>query len=302
MRFNLISNLANGAGLQQDYELLRAELEQRGHTVQGVQFNAKPLRAQQADVNVFLETVVPAVFQTAPVQWVIPNPEWWLPQYHVCLPWITKVLCKTYDSVRVFAPLARSRVEYLGFLSRDLYRPEIERQRSFLHVTGNSSVKNTEAVLMAWRALPYNLTLVTRVPRLAAFAANVPRVTVRCRVQESELIDLVNRHLFHLCPSQYEGFGHCLHEAMGVGAIVITRDGPPMNEFGIPANLWVPSQVKTRLRLAEMRSVSPEAVAKMVRTVAALSPEVIQVISRQMRLTFEASQEAFRQRLSIVLG
>ena len=127
-------------------------------------------------------------------------------------------------------------------------------------------------------------------------------MTVRSRVREVELVGLFNSHQFHLCPSQYEGFGHIIHEAMGVGAVVITRDGPPMDEFGIPASLLIPSQVKSRLRLAEMRTVTPEAVAKIVRHVAGLSTGTIQTISRQMRQTFETSHEAFRHRLTEVLA
>ena len=163
MRFNLISNLLNGAGLQRDYELLRTELEARGHAVQGVQFNAKPFRIPRADVNLFDEVVVPEAFPAAPVQWVMPHPEWWLPPYQESLPWITKVLCKTYDCLRLFQPLAGARAEYLGFISRDLYRPEVARQRTFLHVAGNSAVKNTEAVLAAWATL--SLRLDARHPR-----------------------------------------------------------------------------------------------------------------------------------------
>ena len=70
MRFNIISNLTNGVGLQRDYELLRTELKARGHEVQGVQFNAKPLVVPPADVNIFDELVVPAAFAAAKEQWV----------------------------------------------------------------------------------------------------------------------------------------------------------------------------------------------------------------------------------------
>ena len=76
MRFNVISNLTNGIGLQRDYELLKAELERRGHVVRGVQFNAAR-EVKVAEVNVFLETVRKEFFQYAARQWVVPNPEWW---------------------------------------------------------------------------------------------------------------------------------------------------------------------------------------------------------------------------------
>ena len=39
-------------------------LEDRGHSVQGVQFNAKPLLVHPADVNIFDEVVNPAGLQS----------------------------------------------------------------------------------------------------------------------------------------------------------------------------------------------------------------------------------------------
>ena len=37
-------------------------------------------------------------------------------------------------------------------------------------------------------------------------------------LDEAELKRLQNAHVFHLCPSETEGFGHYLVEAMGIGA------------------------------------------------------------------------------------
>lgn len=300
MRFNIISNLMNGAGLQQDCEILRSELQARGHTVHGVQFNQQ-VGVPHADVNLFVETVVPAVFRAAPKQWVIPNPEWWLESYQASLPRITKFLCKTHDSLRVFTDLAGDRAEYLGFVSRDLYHPGIERQFAWLHIAGKSNVKNTDAILTAWKELPYELTVVTSLPRLVALASKMRHVTVRQRVSDTELRRLLNQHAFYLCPSKYEGFGHTLHEAMSVGALVVTRDGPPMDEFGIPPELLVSSQVESQLRLAQMRSVEPEEIVGKVHYVTTLPYPTMQGLSRTLRLVFEARQTAFRQRLTDVL-
>ena len=131
MRFNLISNLTNGCGLQQDYLLLKSALEARGHSAYGIQFNHKPLLVKPADVNIFLEVVVPQVFTAAPKQWAIPNPEWWFAGWDAS-PW-DRVFAKTHDCERIFREKVGNRCEYLGWMARDLYHEGIQRERKFLH-------------------------------------------------------------------------------------------------------------------------------------------------------------------------
>ena len=76
MKFNIISNVTNGVGLEQDATMLAELLEARGHQARKVQFNARPIACGRADVNVFLELVVPEFFGYASVNWLVPNPEW----------------------------------------------------------------------------------------------------------------------------------------------------------------------------------------------------------------------------------
>ena len=50
-------------------------------------------------------------------------------------------------------------------------------------------------------------------------------------LSDGELRRLQNSHRFHLCPSQTEGSGHYLVEALSVGATTLTLDAAPMNEL-----------------------------------------------------------------------
>jgi len=56
-QFNIITNLASGAGLRREYETLRAILESAGHRVVGVDFQQDG-QVPNADINLFLETLV----------------------------------------------------------------------------------------------------------------------------------------------------------------------------------------------------------------------------------------------------
>ena len=298
-RFNVITNLNNGVGLQREYEILRDILASAGHAVTGVDFQ-RPTGCPPADVNLFLETVVPSVFGAAPENWVLPIPEWWSDAYQRALPNLTRVLCKTRHAYDLFRELAGDRACYVGFMSRDLYQPNVERKPRFLHLAGNSQLKNTDVILRAWKKLPYRLTVVS--PHFHREAAKLRYVRAYDRVSEEKLRQLMNSRQFHLCPSKYEGFGHYIHEALGVGAVVVTCDAPPMNELSLPKDLLVPTVPGAPLCLVRLYEVTPQAVIDRVNHVAKLSSARIQEISRAARTHFEQERSHFRSRLLEVVN
>jgi len=277
MRFNLISNIANGVGLQQDYELLRRELEKRGHTVQGVQFNAKPFLITPADVNIFLEVVVPTAFSAAKQQWVVPHPEWWFEgwgDYQWDL-----VLAKTHDCYNIFAPKFGPRCRYIGWLARDLYNPDIPRERRYLQVAGKSHFKNTTAVREGCQIAGVPLTLVAE----------------PTRVTNTHLAFMMNSHFCQIMPSAYEGYGHVLHEALGAGQIVITTDAPPMNE--LTPTVLVRSEGTRKHHAGLLHSVSARDVARAIHVVMKMSPSEAQQWSDRARAQFLQDEQDFQYAL-----
>lgn len=272
----------NGAGLQQDFELLRDQLLIRGHTVQGVQFNAQPLRAFPADINIFIEVVQPAFFRMAQKQWVIPHPEWWFAgwgDYQWDL-----ILAKTHDTQRIFSEKFGNRCLYTGWLSRDMYRPGIPRERRFLHVQGKSSFKNTLAVSTACDMARVHLTLINQ----------------QHRVSDAELITLMNSHFCHIMPSAYEGFGHVLHEALGAGQVIITTDAPPMNE--LTNVLLVPSVSQRPHHAGILHGVSPADIATRIREVLQMSEDALRIYQHDARAQYEKDYHDFQQALDLLVG
>ncbi len=286
MRFNIISNLTNGVGLERDYQALKPELERRGHTVMGVQFNAKPFRIEPADVNIFDEVVNPEAFSAAPQQWVMPHPEWWFAGWEKH--WFDKVLAKTHDCERIFRTKVGDRCQYLGWAARDLYQPSVARERRFLHVCGKSQMKNTEAVIQGCRLAGVKLTVIGE------------HAGARKRVSEQELAVAMNSHFCQVMPSEYEGYGHVLHEALSTGQIIITTDAPPMNEIS-PAVL-VPCVRAVPHHAATLFKVSAAGVERAVRQVLEMSQDQIDAMREQSLRTYEKEVIDWHKALDQLVG
>jgi glycosyltransferase involved in cell wall biosynthesis len=291
VRFNLISNINNGVGLQRDYELLRGLLEGYGHQVNGVQFDGQAI-APDADVNIFLEVVVERFFGSAKWQWVVPNPEWWFKGWDAQLKKFEWVLCKTRHCEALFSAKGAN-TRFLGWKSQDFYNPDVPRLRKVLHLAGKSQTKNSDVVLNCWRHVtpPVDLTVVS----VHYGLRTAPRVQHFGRITDEQLSYLMNSHQIHLMPSAYEGWGHALHEAMGVGAVVITTGAPPMNEIG--SEFLLPSTGTSPHHSANLHRVNPFDVGRMVSTVLKHSDAELHAIGKANRAQFLKDNADFEQRL-----
>jgi len=288
---NLITNWAGEKGLTRDGCLLEALLSTWGHRPTRVQSTARP-PASPVDLNVFLETVRPDLFSLAPRNWLIPNPEWFSHDLQALLPRFDRVLCKTSHAVSQFQALT-SAAHYLGFESEDRYDPSVARTEAVLHVAGGSILRGTEAILEAWTrfALPYPLTVVGT----AVTVRGCPNVTFLDRVSDVEIRRLQNASQVHLYPSETEGWGHALHEGLGVGALVLTTGVPPMEEFG--AALHLPAQANGARCLSTLSRVEPEAITQAVHQAMRLSQAEVRETRWRTRARWLIEREAFRMRL-----
>ena len=184
------------------------------------------------DINLMIERVQPELLGDARRNVLIPHPEWFHRDWHRWLPRIDRVLVKTRHAETIFDALGCS-TRYIGFRSRDHWLPQVARRPQFLHLPGSSNNKGTQALLRLWGEHPEwpTLTVVWR-SREAEIPQQPGNVEwLRERLDDDAVRQLQNEHAFHLCPSETEGYGHYLAEAIGVGAITVTLDAPPMNEL-----------------------------------------------------------------------
>lgn len=227
-KINILTVL-NGVGLEQDAIILKEILEPY-YDICVIDY-LKPYLASKSDMNIMLELVDPTMLNYAAVNILIPNPEWtnfgnrYKNQFNY-------VFAKTRDAERIFKYLGYNTL-YTSFTSRDLYKKEFSKKKYFLHFGGKSETKNSDVVWRTWvdhADMPK--VIFCRTNHFDKFFES-PDNIIKCfyRFSEDEKNMLMNRCMFHVCTSQYEGFGHYIWEGKSVGAIVITTNTPPMNGF-----------------------------------------------------------------------
>lgn len=184
------------------------------------------------DINLFVEDVTEGWLNTARVNCLIPHQEWFTDTQRAILPKLDWLLCKTRFAVGAFSDYG-TRTRLIGFTSPDRFDKAVRKDYSAaIHVGGSSVQKGSKTVNDVWLRNPSwpTLSLFWNSPR--GTPVNGPNVRCETRfLDDARLRRMQNRYGIHLCPSEAEGFGHYLVEAMSCKSVVVTTDAPPMNEL-----------------------------------------------------------------------
>ncbi len=302
----------NGAGLSRDMALLAAALREanavvtttglphRGRLAEWLTRTRLASHAPRFDLNLMLERVRPEFARAARRNVLVPNPEYFRAADRAALAALDAVWVKTRHAEHLFAALG-VRTRYIGFTSPDRLDATVPREHAFFHGPGRSANKGTAALLALWAAHPAwpLLTVVWRRKRAApgALPANVR--LIREHLDDAEYRRLQNAHRFHLCPSQTEGFGHYLVEAMSCGAVVVTLDAEPMNELvDAERGVLVPSHAIGTQDLATTYGFEAADMAAAVTRCMAMGEAEAVALGAAARTWFVAERAAFAQRLN----
>jgi len=119
------------------------------------------------------------------------------------------------------------------------------------------------------------------------------------RISHARLRHLQNECAVHVCPSEVEGFGHTLMEAMSCGAVLITTGAPPMDELVTPEEGFLVPHVSTAPMGAGIRFMVDEGeLAETVARVWATDASVRERLRRAARAKYESGRALFHQRLA----
>ncbi|MGH8033485.1 MAG: glycosyltransferase [Luteimonas sp.] len=308
----------NGAGLTRDLALVADALRDGGHDVEVVAFGSeKGLNALResglriarlwrgrADVQIFAERIYPRMLALARRNLLIPNPEWFAPQWTAQLPAFERVLCKTAHARTIFDGLGVA-TALIGFTSDDRLDTAVSRERAFFHGAGRSSAKGTQVLMDTWRRHP-EWPRLTVVQGARSAVRGPPAGNIDHRIgylADATLRQLQNAHSFHICPSEMEGFGHVLMEAMSVGAVTLTTDGAPMNELVRPDRGWLIAPVREASKnLSPRYFVDAAGIETAVAHALRASDDALAAMRATARASFQRSQVEFRQRLADVVN
>jgi glycosyltransferase involved in cell wall biosynthesis len=254
------------------------------------------------DVNVFIETPLSTWFPMARLNGLIPNQEWMRDEYAEALPGIDRMLCKTRHAESVFRENGYP-TQYLGFSSVDCNDDAVPTEyRSFVHIAGGSRQKGTQAICRVWGKHPEwpPVHLYTHLDNLEV--PDAPNIVMhRGFMKEEHLRRVQNACGMHLCPSEAEAWGHYLVEAMSCGAVVVTTDGPPMNELvSSECGILVPYGRSAPMRLGTSFSVDEGALERAIGGLLQMSIEERVQIGRRAREWFLMNRAEFLQRVGVV--
>lgn len=298
-------------GLTKDSLLLEDAIRSAGlpHVIGRADHKSRPLmerifRTRRARIAIHVERVYPAWYSAAAIHYLLPNQERYPRRQLGRLKHVDLVLCKSRHAVDVFSREGASTF-HLGFTSEDRKSPDsVKNPARFVHIAGASTLKGTEAVLAAWQAHPQwpELTLVMNA-RLAPATVPANVRLISTYLDDAEMKQLQNACGIHLCPSQAEGWGHYIVEAMSTGAVVITTDAPPMNELVTAGSgIRVAVASSSARHLGTCYQVDQPALEAAVNQVIRMDSAEKARIGRQARHDFEAIHSGFLERLQTLLG
>lgn len=259
-----------------------------------------PRKKNTQIINIFLENIEPYYINNKDINCFIPNLEWLNGSDIKLLSKIDCVLCKTHFTQNVICSFPTD-TYYTSFTSEDrLNIKESDKFETFFHLAGSSAQKGTDVLVDLWLQHPEWPTLtVVQNPKMYKRKNMIDAENINYILEyldDSSLRKLQNENFFHLCPSEAEGFGHYIVEALSCGAIALTTDAPPMNEIiNEERGVLVKYKSKKPQKLGMNYYVDEDDLENQINKILEMTVQEKRSISEKARQWFVQNDEEFRR-------
>ena len=292
MRVNIISSFGLHTGLTQDVNILRG-------IIVGVLGKETEIRGvphvfphcEEAEVNVFVEVINPALFAYARKNIWIPNLEWayktWEPYFHM----VDEVWVKTHEAEEKLKSMGIPS-KYIGWTSIDkVFAEKVNFTKAFVPV-GKNIFRNPRPIFQAYlKIADESESLYMKLPTLyIPFNPKHTQIVVPPKITDKVVLldrDLKNNEYDEIlkdcglciCTSVAEGFGHAVNECMSVGMNMILSPIAPFRELTADSSLF--GEVHEQID-------QPDCLAKLVDTT---SNSLVSCLKKYLNKSFKEKRE-----------
>ncbi|AMQ87249.1 glycosyltransferase [Marinobacter sp. LQ44] len=261
---------------------------------------AKPCKSK-VELVIHLENLQLSNLNRSRNHWLIPNQEWFIESRLPYLRFVDRIQCKTRHAVEVFSRL-HSNAAYLGFTGTEkASSPRLADKAPNLaiHIAGNSQFKGTRAVLDCWLQHPEWPKLIVISQHLKASDYSSDNIEIASNLTNQEIEMLWQKARFAVLPSEVEGYGQVLAEALANGCVTVTTDAPPMNELVEECRGYLAEPEENQpFRLGTRFKVSKRSLQKVIDKALSESPEHLDRIAHNATQWYALNHQAFLSRLT----
>jgi hypothetical protein len=316
MRINIIGNLKQNTGVQQDVHILHGMLV---HTF-GKETEIRHIphyfpHCLQAELNFFVEVINPSLFPYAAKNIWIPNPEWTYQTWEPYAKMVNEIWVKTHEAEKLFAEW-NVPTKYIGWTSIDKVQPEKKNYYKAIVPVGKNVWRNPKPIVQAYMriqqgdpsafiGLPEVHIVYSpnhmRLPPIPESVAS--KFIVHAEVMsEKDYDELLQECGLCICTSAAEGFGHAVNEAMSAGCVLMLSPIEPFRELTNNA-IWVSNSNVTPHPqcLGHLEDVDVSSLVESIHMYMSSHYVWRRGVTKQVRGEYEARHQAFLKRMEEVL-
>lgn len=280
------------SGLHKDSMILEGELKKKGVVCKQLDIYGKV--EGYGDVNFFLEKINGDLIKGR-INVLIPNADFFYPEFYQYLDKIDYVLCKTKSCFRDFPHPNKFYIGWTSLVPNCKVSPDFTK---FINV-----IKRSELLFETWEKYP-DLPLLSyfyNEKTLPLDKEKIPKGIIphSLFLSDHDFFQEISKFGIHLCLAEFEGFGHTTNEARALGCVPICINGYPMNELVNEKNgfLIEPREVYERYETMGFK-IGAEDLYKVVKKVSQMDPNELKKMGQRGKEAFERDRSEFEKRFS----